>query len=87
LSDLVQREEIGRSLRHRQLDRSIGELINLARNRGGHDNITVAAIRVPGKRAFPTHRVIPRVLWAALVLVLLAAAAALFFLYIAPGLH
>jgi serine/threonine protein phosphatase PrpC len=87
LSDLVQREEIGRSLRHRQLDRSISELIHLACNRGGHDNITVAAIRVPGKQVFPARRIIPRALWAAGILVLLAAAAALFFLFIAPGLH
>jgi serine/threonine protein phosphatase PrpC len=61
LSDLVKSEEIGRSLRHPRLERSIRELIDLARNRGGHDNITVAAIRVPGKRAARTgwRRFIP----------------------------
>jgi protein phosphatase len=61
LSDLVNESEIERSLRHPRLDLSVKELIDLARNRGGHDNITVVAVRVPGKRAARTgwRRFIP----------------------------
>ncbi len=61
LSDLVSGQEIERALRHPRLDRSVKELIELARARGGHDNITVVAVRVPGKRAERTgwRRFIP----------------------------
>jgi protein phosphatase len=86
LSDLVNAEEIERSLRHPRLDRSVKELIDLARKRGGHDNITVAAIRVPGKRAAPGRGIFPRALWVLLILALFGAAA-LYFLVIAPGLR
>jgi serine/threonine protein phosphatase PrpC len=48
LSDLVNTEEIGRALRHRDLEKSVHELIELARERGGHDNITVAVLRAAG---------------------------------------
>ncbi len=51
LSDLVNEKEIQRALRHPQLDRTVKELIDLALSRGGHDNITVAAIRIPAHRA------------------------------------
>jgi serine/threonine protein phosphatase PrpC len=51
LSDLVNEKEIERALRHGRIERTVEELIDLARSRGGHDNITVVAIRVPGKRA------------------------------------
>jgi protein phosphatase len=87
LSDLVNEEEIEHSLRHSRLDRSIKELIELARNRGGHDNITIAAIRVPGKRASPARGIFQRALWPLLLLALLGAAAAIYFLLIAPGMR
>jgi serine/threonine protein phosphatase PrpC len=87
LSDLVNGEEIGHSLRHTRLDRTIEELIHLARSRGGHDNITIAAIRVPGPGKTPAGGILRRVRWALLILALLAAAAALYFLVLAPPLR
>jgi serine/threonine protein phosphatase PrpC len=87
LSDLVKEEEIERSLRHPRLDRSVEELIDLARNRGGHDNITVVAIRVPGKRVVAGRGIFPRGLWALLFLALLGAAAVFYLYVIAPGLR
>jgi protein phosphatase len=61
LSDLVNEKEIGHALRHPRLDRTVKELIELARSRGGHDNITIVAVRVPGKPAGKTgwRRLIP----------------------------
>jgi serine/threonine protein phosphatase PrpC len=47
LSDLVEAEEIGHALHHGRLEKSVRELIDLARQRGGHDNITVVALRFP----------------------------------------
>lgn len=47
LTDLVQDEEILEILRSRQLDSGPALLINLANQRGGHDNITVVAMEVP----------------------------------------
>jgi serine/threonine protein phosphatase PrpC len=47
LSDLVKEDDIGRALRHRRLERTIGELIQTALQHGGHDNITVVAVRIP----------------------------------------
>jgi serine/threonine protein phosphatase PrpC len=47
LSDLVKEDDIGRALRHRRLERSIEELIQTALQRGGHDNVTVVAMRFP----------------------------------------
>jgi serine/threonine protein phosphatase PrpC len=78
LSDLVKEDDIGHALRHRRLDRSISELVQLARQRGGHDNITVVAMRFPetGRRAGGLW-------WLALGLsipVVAAIAAALYFL-------
>jgi serine/threonine protein phosphatase PrpC len=87
LSDLVNGEEIERALRHSRLDRSIKELIDLARNRGGHDNITIAAIRVPNRQTAPARGIFRRTLWAVLILALLGAAALLYFRVIAPQLR
>jgi serine/threonine protein phosphatase PrpC len=56
LSDLVQAEEIGRALRHGRLEKSVRELIDLARQRGGHDNITVVALRFPAEEKIPSLR-------------------------------
>ena len=47
LTDLVQDGEILDVLRTMQLDLSPGRLIDLANQRGGHDNITVVAMEVP----------------------------------------
>jgi serine/threonine protein phosphatase PrpC len=87
LSDLVNGEEIGHSLRHARLDRSVKELIDLARSRGGHDNITIAMIRVPGRRSIPARWILPRARRVLFLAALLGAAAAIYFLVIAPGLR
>lgn len=47
LTDLVQDGEILYILRTRQLEMSPPQLIDLANQRGGHDNITVVALEVP----------------------------------------
>jgi serine/threonine protein phosphatase PrpC len=47
LTDLVQDTEILDILRSSRLDQSIAQLVNLANQRGGHDNITVIALEVP----------------------------------------
>lgn len=47
LTDLVKDEEILYILRSRNLDLSPTHLINLANERGGHDNITVVTLEVP----------------------------------------
>jgi serine/threonine protein phosphatase PrpC len=47
LTDLVQDGEILNILRTRQLELGPTQLINLANQRGGHDNITVVALEVP----------------------------------------
>ncbi len=47
LTDLVQDGEILNILRSRQLELSPTQLIDLANQRGGHDNITVVAMEVP----------------------------------------
>jgi serine/threonine protein phosphatase PrpC len=82
LSDLVKEEEIGRALRHRRLDRSVRELIDLARKRGGHDNITVVAARFPGgeQRLSRPRRA---ALWAVSILILIGVAAAAYFQFLA----
>jgi serine/threonine protein phosphatase PrpC len=47
LSDLVQVEEIGEALLARPLSQAVAHLIDTARARGGHDNITIIALRHP----------------------------------------
>ncbi len=47
LTDLVKDAEILKILRTSQLDLTPTHLINLANQRGGHDNITVVALEVP----------------------------------------
>ncbi len=47
LTDLVEDAEILNILRTRQLESSPASLIELANQRGGHDNITVVAMEVP----------------------------------------
>lgn len=82
LSDLVNAGEIGTALRHRRLERSIEELIDLARKRGGHDNITVVAMRFPKREARPGW--LRWLLPAASILLLAGFAAAVYFLAITP---
>ncbi len=47
LTDLVNAEEILNGFQNSNLEKSVDDLINLANQRGGHDNITIVAIHVP----------------------------------------
>jgi protein phosphatase len=74
LSDLVSADDIHHALRHDILPDAVHELVELACRRGGHDNITVVALRMP----HPPKRS-PRWLVYPLVgLILLAAAIVVF---------
>jgi serine/threonine protein phosphatase PrpC len=86
LSDLVKGEEIGRALRHPKLEKTVLELIELARSRGGHDNITIVALRIP-----ETKKTAAGMRWrrmaaglAISAIILAAVAAAVYFLIISP---
>ena len=87
LSDLVREEEIGRALRHGRLERTVQELINLARQRGGHDNVTVVALRFPAARESSglPRWMKPLVVLALSALVLAGITAIVYFLAIVPG--
>jgi protein phosphatase len=47
LTDLVTGEEIGEILGQKAPAEAVHQLVDMARERGGHDNITVVALRVP----------------------------------------
>lgn len=47
LTDLVEDEEILAGLTEKPTDQAIDDLIDLANQRGGHDNITIVALHVP----------------------------------------
>ena len=47
LTDLVEDDEILEAFRTHRLEEAIGVLIDLANSRGGHDNITLVALRTP----------------------------------------
>ncbi|NLG72716.1 MAG: SpoIIE family protein phosphatase [Chloroflexi bacterium] len=51
LTDLVSSEEILNALHHYSLDDALNRLVQLANDRGGHDNITVVALEVPESAA------------------------------------
>jgi serine/threonine protein phosphatase PrpC len=51
LTDLVANEEIAQKLNTLPVEAALQALIELANQRGGHDNITVVAIHVPRRRA------------------------------------
>jgi protein phosphatase len=48
LTDLVKDQEILSTLAGQTMNQALGQLVNLANQRGGHDNITIIAIQVPG---------------------------------------
>jgi protein phosphatase len=54
LTDLVKGEEILATLRSKQSDVSLHELVNLANQRGGHDNITIVTLALPEEESTPT---------------------------------
>jgi protein phosphatase len=47
LTDLVEDHEIGDALHKKHLEDALKDLVNLANERGGHDNITIVAMKVP----------------------------------------
>lgn len=51
LTDLVEKEEILSALKSYPRDKAVQRLINLANERGGHDNITIIALEAPGNLA------------------------------------
>lgn len=51
LTDLVEDDEIRRALLDNPVSQAVSELVELARSRGGHDNVTVVAIQAPKDRA------------------------------------
>lgn len=49
LSDLVEAVELADVITHKAPTQAVQELINMARERGGHDNITVVLLHLPEK--------------------------------------
>jgi serine/threonine protein phosphatase PrpC len=87
LSDLVQEEDIGHALRHNKLERAVHELIDLARRRGGHDNITIVALRIPSAQEGKARRrwIMGLAVIVLSALLLAAAAAAFYLFFLLPG--
>jgi PPM family protein phosphatase len=50
LTDLVEEHELLEILKSNDRDQALHELVNLANQRGGHDNITVITLEVPSRR-------------------------------------
>jgi len=76
LTDLVSDEEIAKILAAQPLENAADRLIDLANQRGGHDNITLILMRVPEKAVNENGR--PRGIWLAgcFSLIVIAALAA-----------
>jgi len=74
LSDLVEPEEIAAAFKDCSQDEAVQFLVDLANQRGGHDNITVIAIEIPAE-AMPKKRRRRRLFWFLVVLVILAGTA------------
>ena len=78
LTDLVEAEEIAAAFAGRSQAEALQNLVDLANERGGHDNITILAVEIPAV-------VVPRrprgrwLLWLVAFLIVLAALAALVF--------
>lgn len=51
LTDLVADDEIRAAFQNNELQQAINQLIDLSNQRGGHDNITIAAARLPDQYA------------------------------------
>lgn len=74
LTDLVEDEEIASALNHHTLHDAAEELIQLANARGGHDNITLIGIQVPG--TLKRRRSVMALILTGLFVILLAGLAA-----------
>ncbi len=54
LTDLVDKQEILDAVKRQDLNQALRSLIDLANERGGHDNITIVALEMPVQPAQPT---------------------------------
>jgi len=54
LSDLVENDEILTALQNFEMSTALASLIDIANERGGHDNITIIALKVPKPDETPT---------------------------------
>jgi protein phosphatase len=54
LTDLVEDGEIQNALNQKRLEEALKELVNLANERGGHDNITLVALKMPKTKIAPS---------------------------------
>jgi len=57
LSDLVENDEILAELGKQVLSAALSSLVELANQRGGHDNITILALKVPAPNETPETRI------------------------------
>jgi len=71
LTDLVCDSEIQQVLKSTALEDAPAALINLANARGGHDNITVVLLRVPGGQALPAKRARKHRFWSNFLLAII----------------
>jgi PPM family protein phosphatase len=71
LTDLVEPAEIAAAFKDRQQKEAVQYLLDLANERGGHDNITIISVEIPPE-ALPKKRRGRRFFWLLLVLILLA---------------
>ncbi len=68
LTDLVSDQEIGSILEHKNLDDALEQLTGLANARGGHDNITMVAIKITNNKK---HKSKKRKRWIGLLILFL----------------
>jgi len=65
LTDLVEDGEIQSAIEDHGLENGLQRLVDLANQRGGHDNITIIGIQVPNDKPEPANkeRTSPKVVW------------------------
>ena len=71
LTDLVEDEEIQKTISENELEPGLQVLVDLANQRGGHDNITIVGLQVPGEKRKPekeTRSSSSKIVWLAGVL-------------------
>ena len=59
LSDLVEDDEIHKALQTPKLSEALSALVDMANERGGHDNITIIALKVPAPNETPQVEIHP----------------------------